>query len=454
VLSTKPFLNLVEATITPKGRLFMSNVFVLDTNKQPLNPVHPGWARKLLSSGQAAVWRRYPFTIILKCAVCSPHVEPLRLKLDPGSKTTGIAIVNDASGEVVFAAEVTHRGQAIKAALDQRRALRRSRRQRKTRYRKPRFANRRRRPGWLPPSLESRLANIETWVKRLMRFCSIATISQELVKFDLQQMENPEIAGVEYQQGTLYGYEVRAYLLEKWNHHCVYCGAKEVPLQIEHIRSRAKGGTNRLSNLTLACQSCNRRKGTQDIGDFLKGQPEVLKRILAEAKAPLKDAAAVNATRWALYERLKILGRPIECGSGGRTRYNRSLRGLPKTHWLDAACVGESTPESLQVQGIVPLLISATGHGSRQKCRMDKHGFPRTGPKQAKRVKGFQTGDMVRAVVPSGKKAGIHVGRVLVRASGSFDLRTKQGRITGINARYCRGVHRCDGYSYTKGEAA
>jgi 5-methylcytosine-specific restriction endonuclease McrA len=432
----------------------MSKVFVLDTRYQPVDPIHPGWARKLLSSGKAAVFRRYPFTIILKKEVVNPEVQPLGLKLDPGSKTTGVALVNDTSGEVVFAAEIQHRGHAIKEALESRRAIRRNRRQRKTRYRKPRCKNRSKKQGWLPPSLESRLANTLTWVNRLMRFCPINAISQELVKFDTQAMQNPEIEGVEYQQGTLYGYEVREYLLEKWNRQCAYCSAKDIPLQVEHITPRAKGGTNRVSNLTLACEPCNLKKGTQDIRQFLKDKPEVLQRLLAHSRVPLKDATAVNATRWALYERLKEFGLPVECGSGGRTKYNRTMRNLPKTHWLDAACVGESCPEVLKIQGIVPLLIRAVGHGSRQMCSMNECGFPRTGPKQAKRVKGFQTGDMVRAVVPSGKKAGVHVGRVLVRASGSFDLRTKQGRITGINARYCRAVHRGDGYSYQKGEVA
>jgi len=103
----------------------MSKVLVLDTNKQPLNPVHAGRARLLLASGQAAVFRRYPFTIILKCVVEHPDVHPLRLKIDPGSQTTGMALVHDPSGDVVFAAELTHRGKQIKHALDQRRTVRR-----------------------------------------------------------------------------------------------------------------------------------------------------------------------------------------------------------------------------------------------------------------------------------------------------------------------------------------
>src|SRR5499427_7382021 len=176
----------------------MSKVFVLDTNKQPLNPVHPGRARLLLASGQAAVFKRYPFTIILKRAVEHPAVHPLRLKIDPGSQTTGIALVDDPSGVVVFAAELTHRGEQIKHAAFQRRAVRRGRRQRTTRYRPPRFHNRRRKAGWLPPSLESRVTNVLTWVKRLARLCPLVAISLELVKFDLQQLEQPEISGTQY----------------------------------------------------------------------------------------------------------------------------------------------------------------------------------------------------------------------------------------------------------------
>ncbi len=432
----------------------MSHVFLLDTNKQVLNPVHPGRARVLLSTGKAAVYRRFPFTIILKQAVQEPQVEALRLKIDPGSRTTGIAIVNDASGAVVFAAELTHRGQAIKKSPDDRRSCRRSRRQRHTRYRQPRFDNRRNKEkGWIAPSLLSRVCNIITWVKRLMCVCPIGAISQELVRFDPQLMENPAISGVQYQQGTLQGYEVREYLLEKGNRQCAYCGARDVLLQVEHIVPRARNGSSRISNLALACEPCNQKKGTQDIEVFLAQLPEVLARILAQASTgTLKDVAAMNTTRWVLYERLKAGGLPVECGTGGRTKYNRVIRGLEKTHWLDAACVGASTPPVLQVAGVVPLLIKATGHGSRHMCRMDKYGFPRTGPKsRAKRVKGFQTGDMIKAVVTSGKKMGTYVGRVAVRASGSFNITTGQATIQGISYRSCRPLHKVDGYRYGQG---
>ena len=427
----------------------MSNVFVVDTMYKPLDPVHPGYARKLLSSGKAAVYRRYPFTLILKQEVQEPVTQPLRLKLDPGSKTTGVAIVNDVSGEVVWAAELTHRGNAIKDALTARRGVRRSRRQRHTRYRPARFDNRRRKQGWLPPSLESRIANISTWVNRVSRYCPIAAISQELVKFDTQVMQNAEISGVEYQRGTLAGYELREYLLEKWNRTCAYCGAKDVPLQIEHILAKANGGTNRVRNLCLACEPCNIKKGTQDIRDFLKYTPDVLKRILVQAKAPLRDASAVNSTRWALSERLRQTALPVERGTGGMTKFNRVTQGLDKAHWIDAACVGKSTPDALLIDRVKPLLIKATGHGSRQMCLMDKYGFARTKAKmRQKSYMDFQTGDIVKAIVPSGKYQGTYEGRVAIRFRPSFHLNGFD-----VHPKCLTIVHRHDGYSYEKGES-
>ena len=142
------------------------------------------------------------------------------------------------------------------------------------------------------------------------------------------------------------------------------------------------------------------------------------------------------------------MGLPVECGSGGLTKFNRTQRTLPKAHRIDAACVGGSTPVVLQLVSIVPLLITATGHGSRQKCNVNDLGFPCSKPKGAKQVKGFQTGDLVRATVTTGTKRGVYVGRVMVRASGSFDIRTKQGRVKGISHSCCRPVHRSDGYTY------
>jgi 5-methylcytosine-specific restriction endonuclease McrA len=423
-------------------------IFVLDAEKRPLAPCHPARARRLLSQGKAAVWRHYPFTIILKHAIPEAQPAALRIKIDPGSRTTGLALLSDATGQVVWAGEIAHRGQRIRDSLLARQAIRQGRRQRHTRYRPQRSENRCRREGWLPPSLESRITNVLTWVKRVRRLAPVAAISQELVAFDTQLLEHPEITGIEYQQGELAGYEVREYLLEKFGRQCAYCGAMGVPLQVEHIVPRARGGSDRVSNLTIACAACNQTKGSRTAAEF--GHPQVA----AQARRPLRDVAAVNASRWALYRRLRSLGLPVEVGAGGRTKWNRTQRELPKTHWIDAACVGATTPAEIRTAGMVPLLIAAMGRECRQMCRPDRFGFPRTRAKGARRILGFQTGDLVRAVVPSPSiKVGTYVGRLAVRATGSCNITTRVGTVQGIPIRYCRRLHRADGYTYQKGEA-
>ena len=432
-------------------------VFVLDKQKRPLMPCTEKRARLLLERGRAVVVRLAPFTIRLKDRI-GGALQPLRLKLDPGSRVTGLALVRESetcdadTGAVerlehgLWFGELVHRGQAIREALTRRRHYRRARRSRKTRYRAPRFLNRTRREGWLPPSLQHRLDTTLNWVARLRRLAPITALSQELVRFDTQALQNPEISGVEYQQGELAGYEVREYLLEKWNRRCAYCGATHVPLEIEHIVPRARGGSDRVSNLTLACRACNQRKANQSIEDFLKRQPALLHQIQAQAQAPLQDAAAVNATRWALLNALKTTGLLVETGSGGRTKFNRTRLNLPKTHALDAACVG--AVDQVRDWNRPVLAIRATGRGTYSRTRLDRFGFPRGYLIREKRVHGFQTGDWVRAEVPAGKRAGVHVGRVAVRRTGAFNIQTQDATVQGISYRHCRVLQRADGYGY------
>jgi hypothetical protein len=165
-------------------------------------------------------------------------------------------------------------------------------------------------------------------------------------------------------------------------------------------------------------RSVIKKKGTKDIKDFLAKKPVLLKQIMNQTKRPLKDAAAVNSTRWALFKKLKETALPVSTGSGGQTKFNRSKLGLPKTHWLDAACVGKV--DSLSVLTTKPLLVKAAGHGTRQMCRTDKFGFPNRYVPRCKFIKGFQTGDIVKAIITSGKKIGTYVGRVAVRTKGSY----------------------------------
>lgn len=427
---------------------------VVDANRKPIGLFHPAQVRQWLKLGRAAVLRRFPFTVIYKEETPDHYASPAyRLKLDPGAKTTGIAILQ--GGHVVWAAELTHRGFAIRDALTSRRQLRSSRRSRNTRSRQPRFDNRTRPKGWLPPSLMSRVHNVITWVKRLARVINITGISVETVSFDMQALKNPEINGVEYQRGELLGYELRQYLLEKWGRQCCYCGKKDTPLQVEHIHPKSRGGSNRVGNLTLACEPCNTAKGARDIRDFLSGKPKVLNWVLGRMDKPLNAAAAVNATRWELWRRLTGSGLSVEVGTGGRTKFNRTQQGIPKFHWTDAACVGSSTP-ALTFCTTQPLLIKAAGHGNRQVIHVDKYGFQRRNKagelvrKSAlvKSVKGFRSGDIVKAVVTTGTKIGAYVGRVAVRSTGSFNISAKGGTVQGINHRHCRIIHQKDGYGY------
>jgi hypothetical protein len=135
-----------------------------------------------------------------------------------------------------------------------------------------------------------------------MKLVPVTALIVETVRFDTQKMVNPEISGALYQQGELAGYEVREYLLEKWGRKCSYCGAENVPLEVEHISPMGKGGSDRVSNLALACRKCNQKKADQDLNKFLVNKPDLAKKILTRSKTPLKDAAAVNADRFGLME--------------------------------------------------------------------------------------------------------------------------------------------------------
>jgi 5-methylcytosine-specific restriction endonuclease McrA len=325
--------------------------------------------------------------------------------------------------------------------LADRRALRRSRRSRKTRYRAPRFDHRTRPAGWLPPSLKSRVDNVRTWARKLIRRAPVSAIAVETVRFDTHALQTPEISGVQYQQGTLFGYELREYLLEKWGRKCAYCGAKDTPLEVEHIVPRSRGGSNRVSNLTLACVPCNQHKGPQTAAEF--GHP----KIQAQAQRPLKDAAAINAIRYAIGEALRAFGLPVSVWTGGRTKFNRTQQGCPKDHWRDAACVG-TTGEAVSLNGVTAATLSATGRGKRQGVKTDRYGFPRGGAGRLKRVFGFQTGALVRLVQPQGKYAGTWTGRLAgIRADGRLDIQTALGKVTA-QARHFHLLQHGDGDAY------
>ncbi|QST02468.1 HNH endonuclease (plasmid) [Pontibacillus sp. ALD_SL1] len=435
-------------------------VFVLNKNKKPLHPCSPAKARKLLKQGKAVVHKKFPFTIRLKeFKTQETNNQSYRLKVDPGSKTTGISIVKDK--EVVFLGEIHHKTDT-KQKLESRRSFRRGRRTRKTRYRPSRFSNRKRQEGWLAPSLMARVDNILSWVNRFKKLIPIQDVSLELVKFDLHKMQNPEISGVEYQQGELLGYEVREYLLEKFNRGCVYCHTEGVPLEIEHVQPKSRGGSNRVSNLTLACRTCNEEKDNllpdEWIADLSKKKTkrnkliiENIKMLEPQLKKSLKDATVVNATRWKLFHELKEVFKVVECGSGARTKMQRINHSLPKEHYYDATCVGESTPEQWMFKTNTVLQIKAKGRGSRYRSGTNKYGFPIRYMPKTKYICGFQSGDMVKALVPRGKYKGTHFGTIAMRSTGRADIKDLKGKriAQGIDSKFASVLQRFDGYSYS-----
>jgi len=423
-------------------------VFVLNKYKQPLMPCHPARARKLLSKKEAAVYRRYPFTIILRKETTN-FTQPIEFKVDPGSKVSGIALVSN--NVLLWGANLEHRGHQIKSDLDSRRSIRRCRRN-KLRYRQPRWSNRKRENGWLPPSLMSRVDNITNLCYRLSKRVPLTNIVIETVKFDMHSMQNGcQLYGTEYQQGTLQGYNVREYLLEKFQRACVYCGETGIPLEVEHIIPKSRGGTNQISNLTLACNSCNTNKGSRTASEF--GYPNVHKL----AQMPLKDAAAVNATRNRIGKDLNLSGLPVELTTGAQTKMNRIKLGLSKDHWIDAACTGDTGSNIVFPSTNMSILnIKAMGRGNRQVQLMDKYGFPRKTktrliqPKTVKRVHGFSTGDIVKLTQPNHSiYAGVYVERITgIRKTGILSIRF-DGISMDSNWRNFKLLQYNDGYSYS-----
>jgi 5-methylcytosine-specific restriction endonuclease McrA len=428
------------------------SVFVLDRRGKPLMPCSEKRAKILLTKGRARIHKMYPFTIrIVDRFVETSELQNIEVKIDPGSKTTGICVSRtvEKTVNVLNLFELEHRGQLISRKLKARAALRRNRRTRNTRYRQPRFLNRKKKVGWLPPSLQHRVDTTMSWIKRFQRYLPVVSIAVERVKFDMQKMRDTTISGIQYQQGTLFQYEVTEYLLEKFNHQCAYCGASDCKLEKEHIVPKASGGTNTISNLTLACIPCNQKKAALPIEVFLKDKPDVLKRIKAQLKTPLKDAAAVNATRNKLFNELLQTGLPVAIGTGAQTKYNRIKLSVPKSHALDAACVGDI--EAINGWNVPHIGIKCNGRGSYARTRLDKYGFPRQYFSPLKTAFGFQTGDMIKVLGRLHDNFKSVIGKIAIRQTGYFAV-TIGKNIIQTKWNQCKLVQKADGYSYSRKE--
>lgn len=436
-------------------------VFVLDRHKKALMPCSEKRARKLLLARKAVIHQQFPFTIRLKNSSQSTSVlQNTEIKLDPGSKTTGLAVVVQGEERKIVKglAHLVHRGHQISEALTKRAALRRRRRNQLW-HRPARFNNRAKPKGWLPPSLRHRIETTKAWVNKLSKLIPNAEVFLERVKFDTQLINNPDISGVEYQRGDLWGYEVREYLLYKHKHVCQYCNgaSKDSILEIEHIHPKSRGGSNKIGNLTLACKTCNQRKDSLSLDEWKrkltnsaldKARAQGIERVKAGKTGTQRDMAAVNATRNALFYGLLGLGYAVSTGTGAMTKYNRNIHGIPKDHALDAVCVGAPIDQRITNYEIPVLEIKCAGRGRYQRTRLNKYGFPRGYLMRKKAVEGFETGDMVLAHVTDGSKIGTFRGRVAVRVSGYFNIQTEKGLIQGISHRYCKILQRNSGYGF------
>ncbi|WP_411073928.1 RNA-guided endonuclease IscB [Streptomyces sp. cmx-4-7] len=424
-------------------------VFVLSRDGLPLMPCHPARARELLARGRAAVARHTPFTIRLKDrSRADAEVTGVELRIDPGSRGTGLALTETLrqtapDGRAVtvrrglVAVELRHRGPRIHRAMVRRAGYRRRRRS-ALRYRPPRFANRARRPGWLPPSLRHRVDSVRSVVARLRRCAPVVEIHIEENHFDV-----PALSGTTDTAGGP--------RRDRSGESCAYCGATGVPLTADHVRARARGGTDRPANLLPACVPCNQAKAARPVEEFLADRPELLARVLGRLRPSLGDAAAMNTTRARLVATLVATGLPVHTWPGSLTSANRAAAALPKTHTLDALSVG---PPGLGTDAAVvrhpdrAYVLTATGRGSYARTTPDRHGFPRLLRPRRKRHQGFASGDLVRARVPKGRWAGVHTGRVSVRSTGRHGVTTPLGR---FNASYenLRLLQRADGFAYT-----
>ena len=313
----------------------MYSVYVLNKHGRPLMPCSPAKARHLLKDGKAVVKHRTPFTIQLVYG-SSGYKQEVILGVDAGSKTIGLSASTRTTE--LFAANVIPRNDVVNK-LSTRREFRRNRRNRKTRYRQARFNNRvhSKHKGWLAPSVEVKIQEHITPIKRVCGILPISKVVVETAEFDLQKLkaiQNGEKVpeGEDYQKGEMYGeYNVRQYVLKRDNYSCRICGCKEAKFHVHHIETRKAGG-NAPDNLITLCENCHEKLHKGAINPDVVG-----KRKLRSTR----DAAFMGIMRKTLICRLTDeLDIPVAETMGYITKATRTeyLR-LTKTHTTDALAI-------------------------------------------------------------------------------------------------------------------
>lgn len=300
-------------------------VYVLNQNRKPLMPCTAVKARILLKQGKAKAIRKEPFTIQLLYG-SSGYKQDITLGVDAGAKHIGLSA--STKKKELYSADVELRTDIVDL-IATKRELRRSRRNRKTRYRQARFNNRKKAEGWLAPSILNRINAHILVIEKIHRILPVTAILVETASFDIQKIKNPEIQGTEYQQGEQLGFwNVREYVLFRDNHTCQHCGgkSKDKVLNVHHIESRKTGG-DAPNNLITLCETCHSAYHTGKI------------KLKQKRGQSFKEAAFMGIMRWALFDKLKEIYPDVRNTYGYITKNNRIRLGLPKEHYVDAFCI-------------------------------------------------------------------------------------------------------------------
>ena len=378
-------------------------VYVQNSNGQPLMPTeNHAKVRILLKQNKAVVIKRCPFTIKLTYKSTN-YTQPVTLGIDAGSKHIGISTTTE--DKEIYASDVELRNDIVKL-LSNRRSYRHSRRNRKTRYRKARFNNRKRSESWLAPSIREKISTHLKVVDDVCKLVPVTKIIVETASFDIQKIKTPDIEGVDYQQGEQLGFwNVREYVLCRDGHVCQCCKgkSKDPVLNVHHIESRITGG-NAPNNLITLCETCHKgyHKGTVKL-------PDEIKRGMK-----FNDAAFMGIMRWAFYGELKKRYPDVSLTYGYLTKNTRIRNGLPKEHYVDARCIsGHPLAKPL---GEVFYTKKVRCHNRQiHKCGILKGGV-RKRNQSAYIVKGFRLYDKVKT---KGREWYIH-GK---RTNGAFVLK-------------------------------
>lgn len=282
----------------------------------------------LLRHGKAHVVSRVPFVVQLDYD-STTYTQDVNLGIDAGSKHIGVSASSEK--KEMLAAQVELRSDIVKL-LSTRRELRRTRRNRKTRYREVRFDNRKKKDGWLAPSVEQKIESHLKVIRLVHKLLPITKTTIEVGQFDAQKIKNPDINGDEYQQGEQMGFwNVREYVLARDGHKCVHCKgkSKDPILNVHHLESRKTGG-NSPSNLVTLCETCHKA--------YHRGEFD----LKIKRGTILRDASVMNIMRLAVYERAKAEFGNVHLTYGYITKHTRIENGIAKTHAADAFCIAKN----------------------------------------------------------------------------------------------------------------